>query len=289
MSALPYVLGGGAALGILLYALSSKADDTEKPTRPVKPPEPQPGGGGGKRRPAVFPPGSGEATVIPNTQGGIITRNEPSTRGGERTKLAPDGDPRLAYNGETVAVIETGIKEIGAPAGAPNEWWHIITPGGMNGFSRAVDGQGVRNFNLIRAPQGGGGAVVSTTIPGAGASAQGQAAVSGFDPYAAQRAYRPFGVAYGSGDPRLRGAQNMGTRARVMTCVAPSGAWLRPAPQAQGAAIVAPGTQVVVDEYLPGPKTDAASPGRGGFAKVRYLAPGSAQPVAGYVKSEWLA
>lgn len=132
---LALALGGGTLL-LLLLAGTSKASSSTGPTppNPLPPTPPTP------PRPNPFPPGSALAVVsVPTGEAGINTRTAPNPN-------APLIGQNDAFNGTTVAVLQTGIKEDGAPAGSMIEWWKIITPGGGTGFARAIGPMGEANL-----------------------------------------------------------------------------------------------------------------------------------------------
>lgn len=112
------------------------------------------GGGGGGAGPAPGPlppvprptpaPTGQQATVIPNSLGGMVIRTEPSTRGGNATKLG------LAPNGATVTVLGMGYADLD---GTPGEWWQVSFQG-ITGYSRAIDrttqpGTDIPNYQLL--------------------------------------------------------------------------------------------------------------------------------------------
>lgn len=123
-----------AVVGLLLVAKSSKA--ATPPPGPPEPPLPPPPGPPLPPRPNPFPPGSALATVNPNSLGGMNVRTGPDVS----FPLVSAND---AFNGTTVAVLETGIP---STTPASKEWWKIITPGGSTGFASAVGPAGEANF-----------------------------------------------------------------------------------------------------------------------------------------------
>jgi hypothetical protein len=259
---IPVALASGVGLLLLLARKKGGPGDRQV----VPPPEPPPPGPGPRRktRPSPFPEGAGEATVIPNAQNGIRTRQGPGTDETLFPRVAPDGDPRLAYNSDTVAVLEMGIPEQGPNASPRSEWWRVLTPGGLEGFSRAVDPQGVSNFNLISPPNA--------------------APAPNPNPLPIPQVLAGPGV--GAALPGWGRAAALGRYAR---CAAPPGCWLRPSPDARapGQAVVERGGVVHVLQTAAGPKRDTASPGPGGWARVRYT-PRGGRSMEGWVLSEWL-
>lgn len=97
------------------------------------------------RRPVNPPAGSGEAVVVVSP--GLRVRSGL----GIAPVLAQDGDPRLPYQGDTVAILEMGLRDPSAPDD-PSEWWRIMTPGGLVGYGRAINSQGKQNLRLVRSP-----------------------------------------------------------------------------------------------------------------------------------------
>lgn len=94
------------------------------------------GGGGGVPVPAR----GRTARVAWNVQGGMMTRQEPRLD-------APFVAANDAFSGTLVNVLATGISPTDGSGG---EWWQIVTPGGSTGYARAVDPQGVSNFEDVR-------------------------------------------------------------------------------------------------------------------------------------------
>lgn len=140
-SALPIALGVGAVALLLLIGKDAFAKDKSLQgpgPGPTPTPTPTP-------KPSPFPAGSALATVIPNALGGINARNEPKS-GQFGIPASPIITENTAFNGTTIAVLQTGFKEEGAPANSPIEWWKIMTPTGGIGFVRAVGPQGESNF-----------------------------------------------------------------------------------------------------------------------------------------------
>lgn len=295
-------LAGGAALGLfLLTSPSNAAPSPGTQPNPVPPPVP---GGGRKTRPDVFPAGSGEARVIPNSQNGIITRTEPSTRGGNSTKVAPDGDPRLAYNNDTVAVIRTGIAELG---GGASEWWEVITPGGLRGFSRAIDRTGatpINNFAVVRAPSAAPAAIAGVYRggdPRIAFRSPNEANQVGIKRRVPPRFYGRYYPRVGYEQPTACDSVAEGaspspaapigtfTPGAALVCRHPFGCMLRagPSDDADAIQILEANMPVQIQAYSPGAKVDDSSPNAGGWAQV--VANVSGIPTPGFVRSEWLA
>jgi hypothetical protein len=126
------VVGGSALALLLLGKAASAATD---------------GGGGGTPAPtgarAIVRPNAGRITGTKQDIG-MLLRTEPSARGGNATLIAPEGAAPHAFTGQTVEVLQTGIRDADGVTGG--EWWLIRTPGGGQGYSRAIDPQGVSNF-----------------------------------------------------------------------------------------------------------------------------------------------
>jgi hypothetical protein len=80
------------------------------------------------------------ARVVANAFGGMNTREEPRLD-------APLVAANDAFSGTLVNVLATGISPTDGSGG---EWWQIVTPGGSMGYARAVDPQGVSNFEDVR-------------------------------------------------------------------------------------------------------------------------------------------
>ena len=90
----------------------------------------------------AFPPGSQLALVAVSDANGLNTRTSPDTN----ASIVAGND---AFNGRTVAVLQTRIAEVGANAvPAPAEWWMIMTPGGSIGYARAIGPSGEQNLRL---------------------------------------------------------------------------------------------------------------------------------------------
>ena len=138
--AVPVVAGIGS-LALLFFTHSAK--NTVIPDTPVTPPVVPPGGGGRKTRPDPFPPGAGSATVNVSGEPGINTRTGPGT-------TFPIIVGNTAFNGDVVAVLETGL--IPNNAQGPEEWYRIMTPSNTIGYARAIDPQGVANFANVTPP-----------------------------------------------------------------------------------------------------------------------------------------
>lgn len=109
----PLLVGGSVLSLFMLFSPKAKA------------------GSGGTPAPA-----GRTATVVPNQYGGMMTHKEANL-------TSPYVAANDAFNGTTVTVLATGI----VPAdGSGGEWWKIRTPGGSEGYARAVDTAGVHNF-----------------------------------------------------------------------------------------------------------------------------------------------
>ena len=134
--AIPAV-AGAALLYFLLRSPDASAKDKEKGDNP-KPPDDK-----------VIPPPSPPGPRPPNTWGDLPTAivqvvdPDPGATPGVRTRTQPSASAPLvpygegsaaytAYNGKTVAVLETGRFP-----GDGREWWRIITPGGYEGWASA--------------------------------------------------------------------------------------------------------------------------------------------------------
>lgn len=110
------VVIGGAALGALFFASKTASAATSDGNTPA--------------------PGA-RATAVTS----MMTRTAPALT----ASLVPQND---AFAGTTVQVLKMGITPTDNSGG---EWWQIVTPGGSTGFARAVDPQGVHNFQLEQA------------------------------------------------------------------------------------------------------------------------------------------
>lgn len=274
---LPAALGGTSLALFLLTG--SKKNVVVNPDRPLPPPIPNPGR---KTRPDPnqYPPGSGDAITKPNAQNGMLIRTTPDSQPGEgpggangKTNLAaPEGDLHLRP-GDHLVVLRTGVA---AEDNRGGQWWEVIAPSGTRGYTRAIDPAGVENFTLVRAP---------SNAPVAGIAGEPKVGA-----WSSPRSPRAFGMAYASPRRRARVGEAVQLSAENI-CQAPIGCWIRraPNPQAEGVALVPPNGTVIVDDVLPCQKYEATSPGPGGWAKVRYFAPGSGVAQEGFVLAEWFA
>lgn len=300
MSPLVKIALGGAVLGGLLWATSSHAGENK--VLPKTEPDNKGGGGGGRKTIPNYPPGSGDATVYPNPQNGMLIRTTPDSQPGEgpgggngKTNLAaPEGDLHLRP-GDHAAVIKTGIKGQDNQAG---EWWYVIAPSGVKGYTRAVPPPGSENknspngwnLNLLREPTAESAASIAGAMPALPPYAPQQFAAPSRSP----AALRNFGMDYNTvGAGQSRFARRREPQARIgagtlCECAAPAGTFLRPAPDAPGNLLIPPGAKVLVDEHQPGNKREPTSPGLGGWTRVRYLGPGMRAPATGFALSEWL-
>ena len=140
------VLAAGTAASLLFSVSKARAAGTSR-----VPTIPQPAQSGQRRPPASAPPaGTPLAVVDP-----FCVPDVPPCNVGMRLRTGPgvafptvgqDGDPRHAFTGELVGVLEQGLGKANRPAGSKEEWWHVVTAGGGDGFTRAIDPEGNPNF-----------------------------------------------------------------------------------------------------------------------------------------------
>lgn len=272
---IPAAVAGGA--GLLLLLGHKK---TVGPVTPVVPPEPP--GPGPFIRPHEFPnppAGSGSAIVTPacgpndppGCSNGLIIHSAPSTNSPAAPQDTSPHSPHLLA-GEVATIIADNIPDQSLPP-TTRLWAQVINPLGDTGFVSSVDPQGRSNFTNKVPP--------AATPPAPAAAG----IATGATPQRPQR----FG--YGWHHPQQNPQQRFSPPAVRMQragylaqCHAPTGCWLRSAPNtnAPGQTVVPRGATVHVLSAVPGLRAFASSPGQGGWSLVR------AQNQQGWVPSEWL-
>lgn len=163
------VLAVGTAASLLFSVSKARAAAASASIVPTIPQAAQ----AGQRRPpaSALPAGTPLAVVDP-----FCVPDAPPCNVGMRLRTGPgtsfptvgeDGDPRHAFTGDLVGVLEQKIAEANRPAGSKAEWWHIVTAGGGDGFARAIDPEGNPNFAFTGEKAGQPGTVAISGYGGA--------------------------------------------------------------------------------------------------------------------------
>jgi hypothetical protein len=115
---------------------------------------------------AVVHPACGLPTDPPDCAAGLYTHTTPSAD--TATRIGPHGDPRHAYTGEEIGVLQDNVDPVDGSGG---KWAQVITAGNPNpSWVRQIDPQGRVNFTYTGEVIGGGGEqpIVTSGISGVG-------------------------------------------------------------------------------------------------------------------------